>query len=137
MEHFYHLVATSKEIEIGDIEVNASVEPYDYSVSKPMRYEGVNLLFSSEGEPEFYANAYILSRRIVEGVKETEPTSYALLRYFRFLAKNNLNWNDENQELERYPIYLFRSYLNKQIDKRNMRRSVGSSTLSVIRRFYV
>lgn len=53
MEHFYHLVATSKEIEIGDIEVNTSVEPYDYSVSKPMRYEGVNLLFSSEGEPEF------------------------------------------------------------------------------------
>ncbi|EAR55153.1 putative phage integrase family protein [Photobacterium sp. SKA34] len=137
MEHFYHLVATSKEIEIGDIEVDASVEPYGYSVSKPMRHEGVNLLFSSEGEPEFYANAYILSRRIVEGVKETEPTSYALLRYFRFLAKNSLNWNDENQELERYPIYLFRSYLNKQIDKGNMRRSVGSSTLSVIRRFYV
>ncbi|MCG9638490.1 site-specific integrase [Vibrio sp. Isolate34] len=137
MDHYYHLTATSKEIEIGDVEEDISGGKPDFSIHKPMRFDGVKLLFTSEGEPEFYANAYILSRRIVEGIKNTEPTSYALLRFFRFLGKNNLNWNDENQELERYPIYLFRAYLNKQIDSGNMRRSVGSTTLSVIRRFYV
>ncbi|ELB2965280.1 site-specific integrase [Vibrio alginolyticus] len=137
MEHFYHLVATSRTIEIGDIELGDSPDSLDFTVSKPMRFDGVNLLFSSSGEPEFYANAFIMSRRIVEGVKDTEPTSYALLRFFRYLGKNNLNWNDENEELERYPIYLFRNYLDKQIAKGNMRRSVGASTLSVIRRFYV
>lgn len=51
MEHFYHLVATSRSIEIGDIELGDSSGSLNFTVSKPMRFDGVNLLFSSSGEP--------------------------------------------------------------------------------------
>ncbi|WP_227876344.1 hypothetical protein [Photobacterium frigidiphilum] len=112
----------------------SGVEP-TYTVDKPMQFKGVKLLFSSEGKPEFYANAFTLNRRIVEQLKDTDTTSYRLLSYFRFLAANKLQWNDENQEYQRYPIFLFRGYLDKQITEGKMRRTVGASTMSTIRQF--
>ncbi|CAK3145093.1 hypothetical protein VCRA2133E348_800001 [Vibrio crassostreae] len=50
MDHYYHLTATSKEIEIGDVEEDISGDKPDFSIHKPMRIGGVKLLFTSEGD---------------------------------------------------------------------------------------
>lgn len=81
------------------------------------------MLFTSEGKPVFEPNAYILSRRIVEGTKDVKPTCFHLLRYYRYLDANNLNWDDHEERLQRYPIFLYRAYLDNEIEKGNLSRS--------------
>ena len=68
MEHFYHLVETSPVIDIGHVKVGD--DGCSFSVEKPMSIKGVLMLLTSEGRPVFEPNAFILNRRIVEGVKD-------------------------------------------------------------------
>ena len=95
------------------------------------------MLFTNDGRPVFEPNAYIISRRIVEGIKDINPTCFHLLRYYRFLQANQLSWNDQNQELQRYPIFLYRAFLGGEIEKGNIKRTVAVAALSVVRRFYL
>ena len=134
-EQYYHLVETEPQIQIGDICI--SDDRTSYTVEKPMTFAGVMMLFTCDGKPVFEPNAYILSRRIIEGVKDIKPTCFHLLRYFRYLRANHLQWDDSNHQLQRYPIFLYRGYLNAQIENGNMSRTTASAALSVIRRFYL
>ncbi|WP_435249412.1 hypothetical protein ACMAZD_21500 [Vibrio sp. nBUS_14] len=131
MEHFYHLIETAEYINIGDVEVTKEIAisfgaensvSYEdtqelFTVDKPMSFKGVLMLFTSEGKPVFEPNAYILSRRIVEGAKDVKPTCFHLLRYYRYLDANNLKWDDHEERLQRYPIFLYRAYLEGEIEK--------------------
>jgi hypothetical protein len=135
MEHFYHLIETEDAIDIGSVSIDAEQDPLSFSVSKPMSFKGVLMLFISDGKPVFEPNAYILSRRIVEGVKDIKPTCFHLLRYYRFLQANHLSWNDQNEELQRYPIFLYRAFLDGEIEKGNIKRTVAVAAMSVVRRF--
>lgn len=151
MEHFYHLIETVDYIDIGDVEVTkditisfGSVNSVSYedtqklfTVDKPMSFKGVLMLFTSEGKPVFEPNAYILSRRIVEGAKDVKPTCFHLLRYYRYLDANHLKWDDHEERLQRYPIFLYRAYLESEIEKGNLSRSTAVSALSIARRFYL
>jgi integrase len=62
---------------------------------------------------------------------------YALLRYYRYLEANNLKWNDHEEQLQRYPIFLYRAYLNDSIEKGSLGRSTAVAALSIVRRFYI
>jgi len=135
VEHFYHLVETNENIDIGD--VDPAEDGGSFSVDKPMSFKGVLMLFTSDGKPVFEPNAYILSRRIVEGTKDVKPTCFHLLRYFRFLDANQLKWNDHEEQLQRYPIFLYRGYLDSQIEKGCLTRNTAVSALSIARRFYL
>lgn len=137
MEHFYHLIETEDTIDIGSVYIDTEQEPISFSVNKPMSYKGVLMLFTSEGKPVYEPNAYIMSRRIVEGTKDIKPTCFHLLRYYRFLQANHLSWYDQSKELQRYPIFLYRAFLNREIEKGNLKRSVAVAALSVVRRFYL
>lgn len=151
MEHFYHLIETAEYINIGDVEVTKEIAisfgaensvSYEdtqelFTVDKPMSFKGVLMLFTSEGKPVFEPNAYILSRRIVEGAKDVKPTCFHLLRYYRYLDANNLKWDDHEERLQRYPIFLYRAYLEGEIEKGNLSRSTAVSALSIARRFYL
>lgn len=151
MEHFYHLIETTDSIDIGDVEIaeevviSSSAEnsmSYEdthglFEIEKPMSFKGVLMLFTSEGRPVFEPNAYILSRRIVEGAKDVKPTCFHLLRYYRYLSANNLKWDDHEERLQRYPIFLYRAYLEGEIEKGNLSRSTAVSALSIARRFYL
>ena len=137
MEHFYHLIETEKTIDIGSIRIDTDGEPLSFDVEHPMSFKGVLMLFTSEGKPVFEANAYIMSRRIIEGVKDIKPTCFHLLRYYRFLGSNYLSWDDEYEELQRQPIFLYRAFLLHEIDNGNLKRSVAVAAMSVVRRFYL
>ena len=137
MEHFYHLIETEDTIDIGSVYIDTEQEPISFSVNKPMSFKGVLMLFTSEGKPVYEPNAYIMSRRIVEGTKDIKPTCFHLLRYYRFLQANHLSWYDQSKELQRYPIFLYRAFLNREIEKGNLKRSVAVAALSVVRRFYL
>ena len=65
MEHYYHLVDTKEQIDIGNVFITE--DGGDFSIQKPMQHKGVLMLFTNEGKPVFEPNAYIMSRRIVEG----------------------------------------------------------------------
>lgn len=134
----YHLIATSSNLNIGDVNTVPSGDgKISYSVDKTNSYKGVSLLFDPAGNPIFEVNAFILSRRIVEGLKDTQPSSFAMLSYFRFLDANNIKWNETNHHLKRYPIFLFRNNLENQIEKGNYSRETAKAFLSVVRRFYM
>lgn len=137
MEHFYHLIETEDTIDIGSVSIDAEQEPISFNVNKPMPFKGVLMLFTDDGEPVFEPNAFIMNRRIVEGIKDIKPTCFHLLRYYRFLQANHLSWNDQNEELKRYPIFLYRAFLNGEIENGNIKRSVAVAALSVVRRFYL
>lgn len=137
MDHFYHLIGTKDTIDIGTVVINAEQVNTSFSVNKPMSFKGVLMLFTSDGRPVFEPNAYIMSRRIVEGIKDIKPTCFHLLRYYRFLQANHLSWNDQYEELQRFPIFLYRAFLDREIEKGNLKRSVAVASLSVIRRFYL
>ncbi len=137
MEHFYHLIETEDAIDIGSIYLDTEQEPISFSVNKPMSFKGVLMLFTSEGKPVYEPNAYIMSRRIVEGTKDIKPTCFHLLRYYRFLQANHLSWYDQYKELQRYPIFLYRAFLDREIEKGNLKRSVAVAAMSVVRRFYL
>lgn len=135
MEHYYHLVETSQTIEIGHVRVAEDFG--SFSVEKPMAFSGVQMLLTSEGKPVFEPNAFILSRRIVEGIKDIKPTCFHLLRYFRFLDANHLRWDDHEEQLQRYPIFLFRAYLDGEIERGKLKRNTAVAAISVARRFYL
>lgn len=135
MEHFYHLVETNDKIGIGDVDV--AEDGLTFTVDKPMPFKGLLMLFTSTGRPVFEANAYFLSRRIVEGTKDLKPTCFHLLRYYRYLEANNLKWNDHEEQLQRYPIFLYRAYLNDSIEKGSLSRNTAVAALSIVRRFYI
>ncbi len=134
----YHLIATSSNLNIGDVNTVPSGDgKISYSVDKTNSYKGVSLLFDPVGNPIFEVNAFILSRRIVEGLKDTQPSSFAMLSYFRFLDANNIKWDEANHHMRRYPIFLFRNNLENQIAKGNYSRETAKAFLSVVRRFYM
>ena len=135
MEHYYHLVETKEQIDIGNVFITE--DGGDFSIQKPMQHKGVLMLFTNEGKPVFEPNAYIMSRRIVEGTKDIKPTCFHLLRYYRFLAANHLQWNDHEEQLQRYPIFLYRSYLESELEKGNVERNTAVAALSIARRFYL
>jgi integrase len=135
IKHFYHLVETNDCIGIGDVDVVEDGSAF--SVDRPMSFKGLLMLFTSTDRPVFEPNAYFLSRRIVEGTKDLKPTCFHLLRYYRFLEANNLKWNDHEEQLQRYPIFLYRAYLNDSIEKGSLRRSTAVAALSIVRRFYI
>lgn len=135
IKHFYHLVETNDCIGIGDVDVVEDGSAF--SVDRPMSFKGLLMLFTSTGRPVFEPNAYFLSRRIVEGTKDLKPTCFHLLRYYRFLEANNLKWNDHEEQLQRYPIFLYRAYLNDSIEKGSLGRSTAVAALSIVRRFYM
>lgn len=137
MEHFYHLIETEKTIDIGSIRIYADRELLSFGVEHPMSLKGVLMLFTSEGKPVFEANAYIMSRRIIEGIKDIKPTCFHLLRYYRFLRSNHLSWNDQHEELQRQPIFLYRAFLFSKIDNGDIKRTVAVTAMSVVRRFYL
>lgn len=135
MEHYYHLVETSSAIDIGHVEV--AEDARSFSVKRPMSFKGVMMLLTSEGKPVFEANAFILNRRIVEGVKDIKPTCFHLLRYYRFLDANRLRWDDHEEQLQRYPIFLYRAYLDGQIERGKISRNTAVAALSIARRLYL
>lgn len=135
MEHYYHLVETGPTIEIGHVKLAEDLG--SFSVEKPMSFKGVQMLLTSEGTPVFEPNAFILSRRIVEGIKDIKPTCFHLLRYFRFLDANHLRWDDHEEQLQRYPIFLYRAYLDGEIERGKLRRNTAVAAISVARRFYL
>jgi len=135
MEHYYHLVETSSAIDIGHVKVAG--DGGSFSVEKPMSFKGVLVLLTSEGKPVFEPNAFILSRRIVEGIKDIKPTCFHLLRYYRFLAANHLKWDDHEELLQRYPIFLYRAYLDGEIERGKLKRNTAVAALSIARRFYL
>ena len=135
MEHFYHLVETSPVIDIGHVKVGD--DGCSFSVEKPMSIKGVLMLLTSEGRPVFEPNAFILNRRIVEGVKDIKPMCFHLLRYYRFLDANHFKWNDHEEQLQRYPIFLYRAYLDGEIERGKLRRNTAVAALSIARRFYL
>ncbi|MAZ87784.1 MAG: site-specific integrase [Pseudomonadota bacterium] len=135
MEHYYHLVETSSAIDIGHVEV--AEDARSFSVKRPMSFKGVMVLLTSEGKPVFEANAFILNRRIVQGVKDINPTCFHLLRYYRFLDANRLKWDDHEEQLQRYPIFLYRAYLDGQIERGKISRNTAVAALSIARRFYL
>jgi integrase len=137
MEHFYHLIETKKKIDVGSIRIDTDGGSLSFGVEHPMSFKGVFMLFTSEGKPVFEANAYIMSRRIIEGVKDIKPTCFHLLRYYRFLSSNHLSWNDQHEELQRQPIFLYRAFLLREIDNGHLKRSVTVAAISVVRRFYL
>jgi integrase len=137
MEHFCHLIETEDNIDIGSIVIEAVEENVSFSVNKPMSFNGVMMLFTSDGKPVFEPNAYIMNRRVVEGIKDIKPTCFHLLRYYRFLKANHLAWDDHSEQLQRYPIFLYRGFLNSEIEKGNLKRSVAVAALSIARRFYL
>lgn len=126
---------TVKSFEEGEVFCGESQK--FFTVDKPMSFKGVLILFTSQGEPVFEPNAYIISRRIVEGAKDIRPTCFHILRYYRFLKSNNLQWDDHDRDLQRYPIFLYRSYLEAEIEKGNLSRSTAVSAISIVRRFYL
>lgn len=134
MEHFYHLVETSPSIRIGDVVTD---DDGSFCVEKPLTFKGVMMLLTSEGKPVFEPNAFILNRRIVEGTKDIKPTCFHLLRYYRFLDANHLKWDDHEEQLQRYPIFLYRAYLDSEIERRNLSRTTAVAALSIARRFYM
>ena len=135
MEHYYHLVETKEQIGIGNVSITE--DGGVFSIQKPMQFKGVLILFTNEGKPVFEPNAYIMSRRIVEGTKDIKPTCFHLLRYYRFLAANHLQWNDHDENLQRYPIFLYRAYLESELEKGNLKRNTAVAALSITRRFYL
>ena len=135
MEHYYHFVETGPTIEIGHVKLAEDLG--SFSVEKPMSFKGVQMLLTSEGTPVFEPNAFILSRRIVEGIKDTKPTCFHLLRYFRFLDANHLRWDDHEEQLQRYPMFLYRAYLDGEIERGKLRRNTAVAAISVARRFYL
>jgi len=137
LEHFYHLIETEETLDIGAVSIDAQQDPISFRINKPMSFNGVLMLFTNDGKPVFEPNAYIMSRRVVEGIKDIKPTCFHMLRYYRFLQANHLSWNDQNEELQRYPIFLYRAFLNGEIEKGNIKRSVAVTALSVVRRFYL
>lgn len=136
MKNYFHLVETKKEFDVGTIDINIE-KMVSHSIKKPIKVEGVLMLFTSEGKPVFEPNAFIMHRRIVEGVKEVKPTCFHMLRYYRFLRANHLSWNDQNQPLQRFPIFLYRSFLNREIANGGMARTLAVTALSTVRRFYL
>jgi len=102
-----------------------------------MPFKGVLMLLTSEGVPVFEPNAFILNRRIVENVKDIRPTCFHLLRYYRFLDANCLKWDDHEEELQRYPIFLYRAYLIGEIERGTLSRNTAAAALSITRRFYM
>ncbi|ATM00803.1 integrase [Aeromonas sp. CA23] len=135
MEHFYHLVETNPVIDIGHVKVVD--DGGSFSVEKPMSFKGVLILLTSEGRPVFEPNAFILNRRIIENLKDIKPTCFHLLRYYRFLDANHLRWDDHEEQLQRYPIFLYRAYLDGEIERGKLRRNTAVAALSVVRRFYL
>lgn len=135
MQHFYHLIETSPSIKIGDVAVTD--DGGSFHVEKPLPFKGVFILLTSEGRPVFEPNAFILNRRIVEGIKDIEPTCFHLLRYYRFLGANHLKWDDHEGQLQRYPIFLYRSFLDGEIERGKLSRNTAVAALSIARRFYM
>jgi OOP family OmpA-OmpF porin len=135
LHHYYHLIETEPQIEIGDVCV--SDDGTSYTVDKSMRFAGVMMLFSRDGKPVFEPNANILSRRIIEGAKDSKFICFHLLRYFRYLRANHLQWDESNHQLQRYSFFLYCGYLNAQIESGNMSRTKAAAALSIIRRFYL
>ncbi|NWC64116.1 site-specific integrase [Cedecea sp. P7760] len=135
MNHFYHLVETSPVIDIGDVKV--ADDGGSFSIERPMPFKGVFMLLTSEGVPVFEPNAFILHRRIVEGVKDIKPTCFHLLRYYRFLDANSLKWDDHEEQLQRFPIFLYRAYLIGEIERGTLSRNTAVVALSIARRFYL
>ena len=135
MEHFYHLIKTSPAIDIGHVKV--AEDGSSFRVEKQMLFKGVLMLLTSEGKPVFEPNAFILNRRIVEGIKDIKPTCFHLLRYYRFLNANHLKWDDHEDQLQRYPIFLYRAYLDAEIERGKLRRNTAVAALSIARRFYM
>lgn len=135
MNHFYHLVETSPIIDIGDVKV--ADDGGSFSIERPMPIKGVFMLLTSEGVPVFEPNAFILHRRIVEGVKDIKLTCFHLLRYYRFLGANSLKWDDHEEQLQRYPIFLYRAYLIGEIERGTLSRNTAVVALSIARRFYL
>ncbi|CED61984.1 putative uncharacterized protein [Moritella viscosa] len=137
MDSFYHIIKTDDTIKLGDIETHEDGGKYSFDVdNKGMLSKGVPLLFSSKGEPVFIANAYIIHRSVIEGSKDILPTGFHMLRYFRFLGANNFKWDDHEEELQRDPIFLYRTYLLDAVEKGDLGRTTAVSGLSIVRRFY-
>ena len=135
MDHFYHLIETSTTFGIGDVEVSESGD--SFQIKRLMSFKGVLMLLTSEGKPVFEPNAFILNRRIVEGTKDVRPTCFHLLRYYRFLDANHLKWDDHEEQLQRYPIFLYRAYLDSEIERGKLSRTTAVAALSIARRFYM
>lgn len=134
----HRLIETSKALNIGKSQtfVDEHGEVQSKAVSSK-EYEGVKLLIDSYNKPEFHVNAFLLSLRLSDGLKDISPSSKAMLVYFRFLSVNDIRWDDVDSVLDRKPIFLFRNHLNKMIAEGNYRRTTASSYLAVVRKFYL
>ena len=134
----HRLIETSKALNIGKSQTFVDEHgEIQRKVVNSKDYEGVKLLVDSDNRPEFHANAFLLSLRLSDGLKDIAPSSKAMLIYFRFLSVNNIRWDDVDSVLDRKPIFLFRNHLNKMIAEGSYRRTTASSYLAVVRKFYL
>ena len=46
-------------------------------------------------------------------------------------------WDDHEKQLQRYPIFLYRAYLDREIERGKLTRSTAVAALSIARRFYM
>lgn len=133
----HRLVETSDELFIGNsvTSINEDGECVR-QVIKPKKYQGVTLLLDDNSRPVFHANAFLMSRRIVDDIQDAVDPAKALLLYFRFLSANNMTWNDFDTSYDRAPIFLFRNHLNKLVSEGFYKKRTAAKYLGTVRKFY-
>ncbi|MFT6908683.1 MAG: integrase [Oleiphilaceae bacterium] len=134
----HSLIATNDTLKIGKLTVYVDNNgELIRQVKNQKAYPGIKLLVDENSQPVFHVNAFLLSRRIVDNLKDIEPLAKAMLLYFRFLATNNMEWDDLDAPLDRNPIFLFRNHLHQLISGGVYHKTTAASYLGVVRRFYM
>jgi len=114
----HRLIATNNTLMIGKLIVTVDDNgELTRQVKNQKSYSGIKLLVDQNNQPVFHVNAFLLSRRIVDNLKDIEPLAKAMLLYFRFLTTNNMEWDDLDAPLDRNPIFPFRNHLHHLISE--------------------
>ncbi|MBJ2108829.1 hypothetical protein [Proteus terrae] len=94
-------------------------------------------LFSDGGTFLQEPNSYLFYLKAVKKAKDLNPCSRALLKYYRFLEDEQLEWNHLPPIKRLKPTYLFRSHLLKLIKRGELAYSTANTYMNQVKNFYL
>lgn len=99
--------------------------------------KGFDTLYNSDGEYIMPANLWLNYLVNVKKVKDSGAAARAVKCYWKFLEKNNLNWDEFPKQKSFKPTYLFRNlYLLKSAKSGILKYSTAALYMNQIVQFY-
>ncbi|HCM0401456.1 TPA: tyrosine-type recombinase/integrase [Vibrio parahaemolyticus] len=94
-------------------------------------------LFTDEYVFVSEVNSYFFYLKSIKKAKDLSPCSRALYKYWSFLEKSNLRWDQFPPAKKFKPTYQFRSYLLTLIEQEELSPSTANSYINHVKNFYL